>query len=242
MSKQTKQKSQVVVVLSLLALLCVLVYTFWHTGALLARYIAPAFLGYVAAAGVELTVISMSVQFRDILASPAKHWTVKALFMFVFLAALAVSALANVSEGFRTAYGTVLDSTTFRTVDILVAVIGVSATGLLSLVVMSLAELLGDSFNVVLGIADGLRPERTAPIITVESVNTAILAQPAPRQLPAPTLESAREARKIGAEQAKAALAVFLAEHPNATQAEAGAAVGRSRAWVSAQVNRINHR
>lgn len=238
MSKQAKQKSQVVVALSLLALLCVLVYTFWHTGALLARYIAPAFLGYVAAAGVELTVISMSVQFRDILASPVKHWTVKALFMFVFLAALAVSALANVSEGFRTAYGTVLDSTTFRTVDILVAVIGVSATGLLSLVVMSLAELLGDSFNVVLGIADGLRPERTAPIITVESVNTAILAQPAaPPMLEAPPVDSlatARAQRQLNATEARAALAEFLTRHPNATQAEAGAAVGRSRAWVSA--------
>lgn len=238
MSKQTKQKGQVVVILSLLALVCVLVYTFWHTGALLSHYIAPGWLGYIAAAGIELTVISMSVQFRDILTSAARSRFTKGLFVFVFLAALAVSALANVSEGFRTATGLLFTSATFSTMDSWVWIVGVSATGLLSLVVMSLAELLGDSFNVVLGIADGLRPERQVSTITVESVNTAILTQPMTRQLPAPTLESAREARRVSAEKARTALGAYLAAHPDATQAEAGAAVGRSRAWVSDQLRK----
>jgi hypothetical protein len=245
MSKRS-QKGQVVVILSLLALVCVLAYTFWHTGALLSRYIVPGLLGYVAAAGVELTVIGMSIQFRDIVASPGKSPGTKVLFVFVFLAALAVSALANVSEGFRVASGVPLMSTTFSVMDPLVAVIGVSATGLLSLVVMSLAELLGDSFNVVLGIANDLtQRERQAPIITVESVNTAVLTPPvAPPMLAAPPVDglaTARAQRQLNATEARAALVTFLAEHPKATQTEAGAAVGRSRSWVSAQLRGVDN-
>lgn len=135
-----------------MAMIMVLAYTFWHTGALLARYIAPGVIGYIAAAGIELGVIAMSVQF-DMLKDSARSWASKALFVFVFLATLTVSASANVAEGFRTSQGVELTSATFGRLDCLVAVIGVSATGLLSLIVMSLAELLGDSFSVVLGIA-----------------------------------------------------------------------------------------
>lgn len=244
MTKQARQKAQVVTILSLVALVSVLLYTFWHTGALLSRYISPSLFGYIAAGGIEVTVIAMSVQFRDILASPARSSFTKGLFVFVFLAALAVSAFANMSEGFRTEQGKEFTSATLGNVDWLVAVIGVSATGLLSLVVMSLAELLGDSFNVVLGIASDLsRPERPMPVVNVQHANMAVLTQPGALPLPPPvtggSLDAAREQRRLDATEAVQALVAFLAEHPRATQAEAGRAVSRSRTWVSKRLQEL---
>ena len=37
----------------MLAMFCLLLYTFWHTGGLLSRYVVPMWLGYVCAGGVE---------------------------------------------------------------------------------------------------------------------------------------------------------------------------------------------
>ena len=222
-SKQIKQRAKLVTALSLLALACVLAYTFWHTGALLARYIDPGLLGYVAAAGVELTVIAMSLQFNG-LGDSGKSGFSKALFLFVFVATLTVSALANVSEGFRVSVGIEMTSVTFREIDPLVAIIGVSATGLLSLVTMSLAELLGDSFGVVAGLASDLT--RTV------SKDVSI----AKTSLSPDTLELARVSRKHQAEQATDDLLTFYADNPTATQTQAGEAVARSRQWVSGQL------
>jgi hypothetical protein len=126
----------------------VLSYTFWHTGALLANYIEPGVLGYVAALGIELAVVTMSIMFTTITRGKNSPST-KVIFWFVFISALSVSALANIAEGFKTYTGLTLTLETVKEVDGLVALVGVSATGLLSLIVMSLSELLGTSFGVV---------------------------------------------------------------------------------------------
>ncbi len=45
--------SSVMVGSGVLAMFCLLFYTFWHTGGLLSRYVMPTWLGYVCAGGIE---------------------------------------------------------------------------------------------------------------------------------------------------------------------------------------------
>lgn len=220
-TKQNKQRAQLVTVLSLMALVAVLSYTFAHTGSLLARYIRPEMLGYVAAAGVELTVIAMSLQF-NLLGDKGKSLGSKSLFLFVFVATLTVSALANVSEGFRVSMSMELTSVTFKQVDPVVAIIGVSATGLLSLVTMSLAELLGDSFGVVSGIV----------------TNLADAARQSSKDIaPGDTMDAGRQkaidTQRASKTEAINALVDILRDNPNTTKTELAQQVGKSRATVN---------
>lgn len=229
MKKNDKRKAQIQTGLSLLAMVAMLSYTFWHTGALLSRYIVPPALGYVAAAGVELTIIAMSIHF-DLLADGSKTWWSKGLFVFVFLSTLAVSALANVSEGFYTAKGLTLTTSTFSQIDPLQAVIGVSATGLLSICVMSLAEILGDSFSVVLGIMSEIaqHPVRIGRSTRqVSYPDMAIDTFAAGRR-------AAHDTKRASKRQAIDAMLSLLRDKPDASKSELAEAAGKSRATVSA--------
>lgn len=220
-AKQAKQRLQLVTILSLLALVAVLSYTFAHTGALLARYIKPELLGYVAAAGVELTVIAMSLQFNG-LGDSGKSGFSKALFLFVFVATLTVSALANVSEGFRVSMGVEMTSVTFRQIDPVVAIIGVSATGLLSLVTMSLAELLGDSFGVVSSLASGIANttrQNTSANVSPDTLSTG--------------RQKAIDAKRASKEEAINTMVDILRANPDISKTDLSHQVGKSRATVN---------
>jgi len=127
------------VVFGVVSLLALLMYTWTHTGALMARYVQPAVVGYICAFGVELAVVSLSLRIGDLRRSGQSA----RLFMAVLVAVLVVSALANVAEGYATLYGTILTLDAIGRLDALQAVIGVSATGLISVVVFALADIIG---------------------------------------------------------------------------------------------------
>ena len=48
------------------ALALLLAYTWVHTGALLAGYVRPAYVGYLAAAGIELSVVTLSIRIGEV--------------------------------------------------------------------------------------------------------------------------------------------------------------------------------
>lgn len=48
------------------SLIALLLYTWTHTGALLARYVEPDKVGYICAFGVELAVVSLSLRIGDL--------------------------------------------------------------------------------------------------------------------------------------------------------------------------------
>jgi len=137
MNKRTEQRTQMII--AGLALTGLLAYTFVHTGGLMSRYIHPAFVGYMAAFGVELTVAGISFRLASL---KRKQLTSRSL-LFILISALFVSALANISEGYTVRYGKSLTWVNLGDIDYIQAVIGIAATGLISLMVFAISELIG---------------------------------------------------------------------------------------------------
>lgn len=123
----------------IVALVALLVYTLMHTGTALANYVQPAYVGFVAAFGIELSIVSLSLRIGEL---RQRRQDTK-FFVFVLLAVVVVSAVANVSEGFKTAYNEHLTVDNLAQLDIVQAAIGLAMTGLISLIVLALSEILG---------------------------------------------------------------------------------------------------
>ncbi len=129
-----------------ISLLALLSYTFVHTGGLLARYIKPEVVGYIAAIGIELSIVSLSLRISDM----RKLKQPNGFFLFVLIAVVAVSAVANVAEGFYVSMGTQLTSETFGQLDTIQATIGLMATAIISLIVFALSEIAGNDVSAII--------------------------------------------------------------------------------------------
>jgi hypothetical protein len=130
---------KVQLVLSCLVLGPLLVYTWYHTSQLLASYIDLPVLGYVAALGIEAAVVFLAiaigwgrVQQRNV-----------ALFYATLIGVVLVSFLANSAMGYRTKYGSDISTASAQGLDLVQGLIGLAATGLISLIVFSAAEVIG---------------------------------------------------------------------------------------------------
>lgn len=132
-----KQKAQLFV--GIISLIALLTYTLVHTGGLLARYIEPALIGYVAAFGIEASVVSLSLRIGEL----RKSRQSTTFFLFVLVAVVIVSAIANIAEGFETSTGDKLTINNLSQLDVVQAVTGLTATGLISLIVLALSEIVG---------------------------------------------------------------------------------------------------
>lgn len=188
----------------IVALLCLLLYTWWHTGALLARY-SPWFIGYPAAFGIELAVVSLSFRIGQ-----ARH---AKFFYFVLVAAVIVSALANVAEGFYTVKGVALTTATIDRLDALQWIIAIAATGLISLIVLALAEIVG---------SDATSAAPAAPVsIPVQAVTIAppVSVTPAAEVVDAPAIVNDTPPVMSNYDAA----CVWLSGHPNAKPADLAA-------------------
>lgn len=137
MNKRTEQRTQMTI--AVLALIGLLAYTFVHTGSLMSQYIRPVFVGYMAAFGIELAVAGIS--FR--LASLKRKQVTSRLLLFILISALFVSALANIAEGYQVRYAKPLTWMNLGDIDYIQAVIGIAATGLISLMVFAISEMIG---------------------------------------------------------------------------------------------------
>jgi len=121
------------------ALVLVLVYNFVHTGGLLASYVEPWWIGYVAALGIELAVVGLSLQ----IGYRRRINDTTGFFYFVLISVVIVSALANMSQGHLQRYTTELTWANLTSIDVIQGIVGIAATALLSLIVMAMAEIVG---------------------------------------------------------------------------------------------------
>lgn len=137
MTKQTEQT--VLMWLSIIGLVCLLSYTFVHTGGLFARYIYPEYFGYAAAFGVEVLIAGLAWRYAR--ATPTQKK--KKLLWFALVIALAVSMFANITEGYFTRYGEHLTIANIGQIDWIQAFVGVAATGLISLLVFAISDIVG---------------------------------------------------------------------------------------------------
>lgn len=138
-------KLNIQLVAGVVALIALLTYTLVHTGGLLAHYIHPPFVGYVAAFGIETAVVGLSLRIGDLKRS--KQSTT--FFISVLVAVVIVSAIANIAEGFYTQQGKYLTLETVSQLDPIQAVIGLTATGLISLIVLAMSEIIGTDLTAV---------------------------------------------------------------------------------------------
>lgn len=122
-----------------IALLAMLTYNFVHTGGLLASYVDPRGVGYAAAFGIELAVVALSVA----IGTRRWHGMKTRWFEAVLIAVLLVSFMANVSQGHLQRYGGDILTTTFGSIDLVQGIIGLAATGLISLIAMAMSEIIG---------------------------------------------------------------------------------------------------
>lgn len=137
----TKQRLQLSI--GIVSLVTLLVYTLAHTGGLLSGYVTPGIVGYIAAFGIESAVVSLSLRIGDL----RKSQQSTGFFYFVLVSTVAVSGVANTAEGFYTSEGVKLTLSTVERLDVVQAFIGLTATGLISLIVLALSEIVGTDVN-----------------------------------------------------------------------------------------------
>lgn len=129
----------------LIALMFLLAYNFVHTGSLLASHLPAdlAWIGYMAAAGIELSVVALARQ----IGLRKNNAQDTGFFYFVLGMVVLVSALANASEGFLARYGNEPTIDAIKSIDPFQFIVWVTATALISLIVVSLSEILGQDLE-----------------------------------------------------------------------------------------------
>ena len=216
--------TKIQVVAGVISLIALLAYTLVHTGGLLADYVRPEFVGYVAALGIELAVVSLSLRIGDLRRTGQDF----GFFMFVLVSVVIVSALANIAEGFAVAHGEALTFTSVRNLDAIQAVIGLTATGLISLIVLALSEIIGTDINTVVSENQREQKRRERELSKIETEHS----------FPYP-IEAARLTKADKKQERLDALAGLLAEQPDATPTIARKEIGISKSTFYAYVNEL---
>jgi hypothetical protein len=232
-------KAKIQIGVTVLSLLALLTYTLVHTGGLLARYVHPAVIGYVAAFGIEAAVVSLSLRIGELRRTKQSP----GFFLFVLIAVVVVSAVANIAEGFTAVQGAALTLATVRTLDPVQAFIGLSATGLVSLIVLALAEILGTDVETAVKQAD--KERKRQPTSKTARTETAV-PNDSTDAVNAEDSHSIERARAVKAEkdaisrtEAMQMLLTFVAEHPDASLSRIGRHIDRSKTTVSNYVREL---
>ena len=239
MKGQSQTKDVVQIIVGGLSLLALLSYTLVHTGGLLSSYVRPGTVGYVAAFGIELSIVGLSLRIGDL----RKSGQDVKFFVGVLVAVVVVSALANIAEGFKVNQGVNLTFETVQRLDIVQAVIGLAATGLISLIVFALAEIVGTDVNTAVKAVEKasridspqvttVKPELASQASNTEELNT----------FPAP-VEQARAVKVEQDSQAKAkaldTILVALNTNPDTPITELARLVGKSRTTVYSYLDEL---
>lgn len=229
-------KAKIQIGVTILSLLTLLTYTLVHTGGLLARYVHSPLVGYVAAFGIEAAVVSLSLRIGELRRSKQSP----GFFLFVLVAVVVVSAVANIAEGFTAVQGEALMLATVRTLDPIQAFIGLAATGLVSLIVLALAEILGTDVETAVKLAEQKRKRQTDKPSKHETIETPTATS---NTDPTISLERARAAKaeRDATDKTTAlnALLVYVNDYPEASLSEIGQVIGRSKTTVSNYVREL---
>ncbi len=242
-------KDKIQIIAAGVSLFALLTYTLVHTGGLLARYINPPAVGYVAALGIELSIVSLSLRIGDMRRARQSD----RFFIAVLVAVVTVSAVANIAEGFHTLHGQPLTAATIRQLDPLQAGIGLLATGLISLIVLALSEIAGTDVSTAIRKAEreAKRAEQATAQASIEPVQQQKEAMPEPAQASVKAGAKAQPAQLAPQVYATPATVADLTEaqrrvydaikaQPDATHTQIGELLGISRQAVSGHVSRMN--
>ena len=230
--KRYFSKTNLQITIGLLSLICLLSYTWTHTGGLLAEYVNPAFVGYIAALGIELSIVGLSLRIGELKRSGLDA----RFFVATLIAVVTVSALANIAMGYAVKFGEPLTVANVGQLDIVQAVVSLAATGLISLVTFALAELVGQDVSAAVKVSSkSVKPATvTVPTVTLRE-DQRVLSTEGVTALSTP-IEQARAVKADSDTQQKAAavdtLVSYLRSNPDATVSELARVIGKSRPTV----------
>lgn len=214
-------KAKVQLTVGIISLIALLIYTLAHTGALLSRYVTPGYIGYICALGIEMSIVSLSLRIGDL----RKSQQSTAFFLFVLVSVVVVSAIANVSEGFSTMYQEQLTLSNVRQLDFVQSLIGVTSTGLISLIVLALAEIVGTDVTQTVKLVE---KERNKKVSLTEESNQYVTDSE--------TIETARQAKMLQDSVTRSerldSIVTALSLNPQMDVTELASQVGVSRQTV----------
>ncbi|MGD9099339.1 MAG: hypothetical protein PVF45_02585 [Anaerolineae bacterium] len=179
-------------------------------------------MGYVQAIAIDvgLLALALAIQTRKRQRRATRAlWAGVALFSFVSTYANLLHGLAHQADIGLSGY------------EWLVSLRPILLSGVLPALVLYLSEIVGDDVNYA--VKQAKKEERKQERERQKDASTVKVSSSVD------TLATARATRKAQAEQAVSALVAFYSDNPLATQTQAGAAVGRSRQWVSSQLTRL---
>lgn len=136
------QPSKIISFVSAFGGLLILSYTFVHTSNVLARYIHPPFVGWLAGGGIELIIFSMSWKLATIKGKDPNR-----LLKFTLIISLVVSTIANVAEGYYVSHKQELTWANIGSIDPIQALVGISSNLLLPILVFAVSELVGSDIE-----------------------------------------------------------------------------------------------
>lgn len=183
MARQFTRKNWIMIFIGVLSIIGLLSYTWIHTSNLLATYVQPAIFGFLAAAGIELSIVGLSMRIGELKKSGLNY----RFFTVTLVAVVAVSALANIAEGFLVRYGEPITVGNIGKLDLAQAIILIAATGLISLVTLALSELIGQDVTTAQKIAQ----RNAAKDSPEQSAFTVLDSKPSDRQ-DAPQIEDSK--------------------------------------------------
>jgi hypothetical protein len=192
-------------------------------------------VGYVAALGIELSIVGLSLRIGDLKRSGLDA----RFFVVTLIAVVTVSALANVAMGYAVKFGEPLTVVNVGQLDIVQAVVSLAATGLISLVTFALAELVGQDVSAAVKVSS--KPAKvSSPVSNVTALTVpdmpSDVSNTAELDTAIVTIGQARAVKSDSDTAAKAAaldtLIGHLSNHPDATVTELARLVNRSRQTV----------
>lgn len=233
--KRYLSKTNIQIMIGLVSLACLLAYTWTHTGGLLAEYVKPWQVGYVAALGIELSIVGLSLRIGEL----RKSGLDTRFFVGTLIAVVTVSALANVAMGYAVKFGEPLTLANVGQLDIVQAVVSLAATGLISLVTFALAELVGQDVSAAVKVSKKPSGVSAGSAVTVPVLTSDVsseVSNAAELDTSIVTIGQARAVKVDSDAQAKAAaldiLIGHLSSNPHATVTELAKLIGRSRQTV----------
>jgi hypothetical protein len=198
-----------------LSLIGILSATFLHTTTFMSQFFYHNLvLGAVAAFAIDAGVVAMSIFKDELLKDGELAWMTRVVTVLVLLA----SGIANLSEGFKSAYGISLTMDSLMSMDPLTWTQWLAGTIVFPILAYIMCDTVGTR-NLV-----GLKQQKR---LTKNKEPRVKIKSPNP-QLNDTSLDRANRARLETKQQRKAHLEDFLDEYPDASLTEMANAVGVS--------------
>lgn len=205
-----------------LCLIGILSATYLHSTTFMAQFFYHSLiLGAIAAFAIDAGVVAMSIFKDELLKNGELAWMVRVVTSLVLFA----SGVANMSEGFRSAYGTPLTYDSMMALDWLTWVQWIAGTIIFPILAYVMCDTIGTR-NLV-----ELRKSQMAKGAPARPDKPEVVVAPAHRALHTAgngSLQTANEAIRRNKQERMQMLRDYLDEYPDASMTEMASAIGVS--------------